>query len=133
MFRMPEKQTYSRTVLNCSRICFHLYANPCKLPLLSIKLKNPGFLYYFSICFVSFHLIFVQAVFFHVNLGFREKKKLWGNVFTTTAIRVYFASLTLMQITRFIWRISLETKMSPFITQMFAFLYTLFILTIKIL
>ena len=52
---MPEKQTYSRTVLNCSRICFHLYANPCKLPLLSIKQKNPGFLYYFSICFVSFY------------------------------------------------------------------------------
>ena len=74
MYRMPEKQTYSRTVLNCSRICFHLYANPCKLPLLSIKLKNPGFLYDFSICFVSFYIIFVKAWFFHVNLRFWKKK-----------------------------------------------------------
>ena len=42
----------------------------------------------------------MQAEFFHANLRFqKEKKKLRGNVvFTTMAIRVYFASLT-MQIT----------------------------------
>ena len=67
-----------------------------------------------------------------VNLHF-EKEKLRGNVvFTTTATRSNFALLTLICKFPFIWRISLETKMSPLISQMLVFVGTLFILTIKI-
>ena len=75
---------------------------------------------------------FVQAEFFHTNLRFRKGKKLGGNVvFTTTAIRIYFASLTLICKLLFILRISLETKMSNLNSQTLAFLGTLFILAIK--
>ena len=62
-----------------------------------------------------------------------KRKKRQGNVFTTTAICIYFASLTLICKLLFIHRISLETKMSIFNSQMLAFLGTLFILAIKIL
>ena len=62
--------------LNCARSCF----------VISMQITYPfayfpsnsnilTFFYYFSSCFVSFHIIFVQAVFFHVILGFQEKKK----------------------------------------------------------
>ena len=77
----------------------------------------------------------MQAEFFHANLRFqKEKKILRGNVvFTTMAIRVYFASLTLICKLLFIRRISLETKMAILNSQMIAFLGTLFILAITIL
>ena len=66
--------------------------------------------------------------------AFKRKKKLRGNVvFTTTAIRIYFTSLTLICKLLFIRRISLETKMLILNSQMLAFLGTLFILAIKIL
>ena len=70
----------------------------------------------------------MQVEFFHVNLrSQKEKKKLRGNVvFITTAIRIYFASLTLMQIT-------LHRADFGGDKNVLAFLSTLFILTIKIL
>ena len=57
--------------------------------------KKISWLFYaFSICFVSFYIIFVKVEFFHVNLR--------GNVvFTTSAIRIYFAPLTLILYTYF--------------------------------
>ena len=65
--------------------------------------------------------------------AFKRKKKLRGNVvFTTTAIRIYFASLTLICKLLFIHRILRETKMLILNSQMLAFLGTLFILAIKI-
>ena len=51
---------------------------------------------------------------------------------TTTAICINFASLTLTCKFPFIRQISLVTKMLPLISQMLAYLGTLFILTIKI-
>ena len=61
-------------------------------------------------------------------------QKLRGNVvFTTMAIRIYFASLTLICKLLFIGRISWVTKMLILNSQMLAFLGTLFILAIKIL
>ena len=74
MYRMPGKQTTAIwTALEV------LLLSVCKSPTLSLTFHQTQiswpFFYYFSICFVSFHIIFVQAVFFHVNLGFREKKK----------------------------------------------------------
>ena len=54
-------------------------------------------------------------------------------MFTTTVIHMYFVSLALVcKFLLIFLRISLETKMSPLISQMLAFLGTLFILTIKI-
>ena len=57
MYRMPEKQSGSRTVLNCARSCFYQYANHLPNHLLSVELKYPDFLNHFSICFVSFYII----------------------------------------------------------------------------
>ena len=54
-------------------------------------------------------------------------------MFTTTAICIYFASLTLICKLLFIRPISLETKMSILNSQMLAFFNTLFILAVKIL
>ena len=74
--------------------------------------------------------------FFHANLRFQgEKKKKKGNfVFTTMVIHMYFVSLALVcKFLLIFLQISLETKMSPLISQMLAFLGTLFILTIKIM
>ena len=54
-------------------------------------------------------------------------------MFTTTAICIYFASLTLICKLLFIRQISLETKISILNSQMLAFWGTPFILAIKIL
>jgi len=58
---------------------------------------------------------------------------LGGNiVFTTMAIHIYFASLSLIFKLPFFQWISLETKILPLMSQMLAFLGTLYILTAKI-
>ena len=61
------------------------------------------------------------------------RKNFENVVFTTTAICIYFASLTLICKLLFTRQISLETKISILNSQMLAFWGTLFILTIKIL
>ena len=89
--KQAESRTYGFELL--SKL-FCQNANHPPFRLLSIKLKYPGFFYAFSICFVSFYIIFVKVEFFHLNLR--------GNVvFTTTAIRIYFAPLTLILYTYF--------------------------------
>ena len=65
--------------------------------------------------------------------AFKRKKRRGNVVFTTTAICIYFASLTLICKLLFIRRIALETKMSILNSQMLAFLGTLFTLAVKIL
>ena len=133
MYRMPEKQSWSRMVLNCTRSCFFQYANHLPCHSFSIKLKYPDFFYHFSICFVSFYIILCKLSSFMRIYAFKRKKRRGNVVFTTTAICIYFASLTLICKLLFIRRISLETKMSILNSQMLAFLGTLFILAIKIL
>ena len=92
-----------------------------------------NFFDHFLICFVSFYIILCKLSSFMRIYPFKRKKR-WGNVlFTTMAICIYFASLTLICKLLFIHRISLETKMSILNSQMLAFLGTLFILAIKIL
>ena len=83
--------------------------------------------------FASFHFIlFCASWVLSCEFTLSKWKKLRGNVvFTTTAIRIYFASLTLICKLLFILRISLETKMSNLNSQTLAFLGTLFILAIK--
>ena len=115
MYRMPEKQTGHGMVSNCAWTCFcYQYANhlPCRL--LCIKLKYDFFT---TFRFVSFHfIIFVLAEFFYMPRRF-----------ISILLPLHLCKLP------FIWRISLETKMSPSISQMLVSLGTLFILTIKIL
>ena len=83
MYRMPEKQTGRAMVSNCARSCFW---SVCKSPTLSLTFHQTEIwlFYHFSICFLSFFLILfcVSWILLHA-----------------TAIHIYFASLTLMQIT----------------------------------
>ena len=91
------------------------------------------FFYHFSICFVSFYIILCKLSSFIQIYAFKRKKRRGNVVFTTTAICIYFASLTLTYKLLFIRRISLETKMSILNSQMLAFLGALFTLAFKIL
>ena len=110
----------------------------CKSPTQSLTFHRTEIscLFFTTFRFVSFHFIlfcanWVLSCKFTLSKG---KKKLRENVvFTKTAIRSYFASLTLICKLLFIRRISLETKMSVLNSQMIAFLGTLFILAITIL
>ena len=119
--------------MNCARRYFYQYANHLPNHLLSIELKYPDFFYHFSICFVSFYIILCKLSSFMRIYAFKRKKRGGNVVFTTTAICIYFASLTLICKLLFIRRIALETKMSILNSQMLAFLGTLFTLAIKIL
>ena len=74
MYTMPEKQSGSRMVLNCTRSCFYQYANHLPNHLLSIKLKYPDFFYHFSICFVSFYIILCKLSSFMRIYAFKRKK-----------------------------------------------------------
>ena len=134
MYRMPENNQEVKRFWAALEVFFFQYANHLPDHLLPIELKYPDFFYHFSICFVSFYIILCKLSSFMRIYAFKKKKKLRGNVvFTTMAIRVYFASLTLICKLLFIRRISLETKMAILNSQMIAFLGTLFILAITIL
>ena len=74
MYRMPEKQSGSRTVLNYARSCFYQYANHLPNHLLSIELKYPDFFYHLSICFVSFYIILRKLSSFMRIYAFKRKK-----------------------------------------------------------
>ena len=76
MYRMPEKQSWSRMVLNCTRSCFCQYANHLPCHSFSIKLKYPDFFYHFSICFVSFYIILCKLSSFMRIYAFKRKKNL---------------------------------------------------------
>ena len=82
MYRMPEKQMECGMVSKCARSCF---LSVCKSSTLSLTFHQAEIwpFYHFSICFLSFYISFVLAEFF----------------FCATAIDIYFASHTLMQIT----------------------------------
>ena len=90
---------------------------------------------FITIFLVSFNLqscCLMQSAVCSLQMSYTGKLR--GNVvFTTTAICIYFASLTLICKLLFIRRISLETKISILNSQMLAFWGTLFILAIKIL
>ena len=89
MYRIPGKHTGHRTVLNCTQSCFYQYANHLPFLFLSIKLKYPGFFYHFSICFVSFYIVY-----YFCESWILSCEELRGNVFTTTAIHICCASVT---------------------------------------
>jgi len=131
MYRVPEKQTGSRMVSNGAQSCFYQYANRLPFRLLSIKLKYLSFFTTFRFA-VSFYITFVKAEFFHENLRFQKEKTLRKRcVYSDGDTCLFRFTYTYIEFP-FIWQISLDTKMSPLISQMLAFLGTLFILTIKI-
>ena len=134
MYRMPEKQSGSQKVLNCAldvvfismQITYPITYFPSNWNILT---------FFTTFRFASFHFIlFCASWVLSCEFTLSKGKKLRGNVvFTTTAIRIYFASLTLICKLLFIRWILLETKMLILNSQMFAFLGTLYILAIKIL
>ena len=133
MYRIPGQQFRKS---NAFELRYKLFLSVCKSPTQSLifhELKYPDFFYHFSICFVSFYIILCKLSSFMQIYAFKRKKRRGNVVFTTTAICIYFASLTLICKLLFIRRIALETKMSILNSQMLAFLGTLFTLAIKIL
>ena len=119
--------------MNCARNCFYQYAHHLPNHLLSIELKYPDYIFT-TFRFASFHFIILCKLSSFMRIyAFKRKKRRGNVVFTTTAICIYFASLTLICKLLFIHQISLKTKMSILNSQMLTFLATLFILAIKIL
>ena len=114
-----------------------LFLSVCKSPTQSLTFHRIEiswlFFYHFSILFVSFYIILCKLSSFMRIYAFKRKKLRGNVVFTTTAICIYFASLTLICKLLFIRQILLETKISILNSQMLAFWGTLFILAIKIL
>ena len=134
MYRIPEKQFRKPNGLE---LRYTLFLSVCKSPTQSLTFHRIeiSWLFFTTFRFDSFHFIlFCASWALSCEFTLSKGKKLRGNVvFTTTAICIYFASLTLICKLLFIRRISLETKMSILNSQMLAFLGTLFILAIKIL
>ena len=127
MYRMPEKQSGSRTVLNCAKSCFYQYTNHLPNHLLSVELKYPDFfLPLFDLPrFILYY--FVQAEFFHANLPLQKEKNfeetlcLEPRQFVSISLHLHLYICKLL----FIRWISLETKMSSLNSLMLAFLGSL--------
>ena len=101
------------------KLCLKMFWSVCKSPILSVKLKYPGTFTTFQ--FASFH--FIQFLWKHNSFmwtyAFRRKKseetlhlQPWR---ISLHLHFYICKLP------FIQQISLETKMSPLISQMLAY------------
>ena len=134
MYRMPENNQEVKRFWAALEVFF--FSMQITYPITYFPSNWNILTFFTTFRFVSFHFILFCASWV-LSCEFtlsKRKKKLRGNVvFTTTPIRVYFASLTLICKLLFIRRISLETKMAILNSQMIAFLGTLFILAITIL
>ena len=133
MNRIPEKQFRKPNGLE---LRYTLFLSVCKSPTQSLTFHRTeiSWLFFTTFRFDSFHFIlFCASWALSCKFTLSKGKKLRGNVFTTTAICIYFTSVTLMCKLLFICRISLETKISILNFQMLAFWGTPFILAIKIL
>lgn len=113
-------------------VVISIYANYLPFCLLSIKLKYLGFFSDFSICFVSFY-IFKSLIFSDEFMLSKGKNMEEMCVYTTTAIHnnyVYLAiSLHFFTPT---CKFPFIQQISPLISQMLAFLGTLFIIILTI-
>ena len=120
MYRIPEKQFRKS---NGFELCQKLFLSVCKSPTQSLTFHRTEIsFYHFSICFVSFYIILCKLSSFMRIYAFKRKKLRGNVVFTTTALCIYFASLTLICKLLLIRRISLEAKISILNSQMLAFL-----------
>ena len=117
MCRMPEKQTWRWTVLNCGWSCFHQvsYANHLSFP---SNWNIPLFLWLFDLLDVLLYY-FCESIILSCQFKLSKEKIRRNVAFSTTAIHIYFASLTLI-CKLLIWQIWLETKIWPF-SLFFAF------------
>ena len=74
MYRMPEKQSGSRTVLNCARSCFQSMQITYPITYFPLNWNILTFLYHFSIWFVSFYIILCKLSSFMRIYAFKRKK-----------------------------------------------------------
>ena len=134
-----KKQTGSQTVLdNCAQSCFYQYMQ-ITYPFADFP-SNWNILAFFPTHrFALCHFIFLKAEFFHMNLCFQKEKTLRKCVFIQPRryITIMFISLSLHFFIPtckfpFIQRILLEAIVLPLISQMLAFLGSLFIIILTI-
>ena len=133
MYRMPENNQEVERFWTAPEVVFFIMQ--ITKPITYFPLNWNILTFFTTFRFASFHFIlFCASWVLSCKFMLSKGKKLRGNtVFTTTAIHIYFASLTLICKLPFIRRISLETKMSILNSQIIALLGTLFILAITIL
>ena len=114
MYRVPQKQTWRWTVLNCGRSCFHQvsYANHLSF---SSNWNILHLLWLFDLLRVLLYY-FCNSIILSCQFTLSKEKKLRRNIaFSTTAICIYSASSTYTYL-----QIRLETKIWPF-SDFFAF------------
>ena len=133
MYRMPENNQEVELFWTALKVVF--FSMQITYPITYFPSNWNILTFFTTFRFASFHFIlFCASWALSCEFTLSKGKKLRGNVvFTTTAICIYFASLTLICKLLFICRISLETKMLILNSQMIAFLGTLFILATTIL
>ena len=133
MYRMPENNQEVKRFWAALEVFF--FSMQITYPITYFPSNWNILTFFTTFRFVSFHFIlFCASWVLSCEFTLSKGKKHRGNVvFTTTAICIYFASLTLICKLLFIRRISLETKISILNSQMLAFWGTPFILAIKIL
>ena len=93
MYRVPQKQTWRWTVLNCGRSCFHQvsYANHLSF---SSNWNILHLLWLFDLLHILLHY-FCDSIILSCQLTLSKEKKLRRNVaFSTTAICIHSASST---------------------------------------
>ena len=127
---MPEKQIWSQAVSNCAQSCFHLYANYQSFPsnwIILAFLQLCNLLCFILYCFCESVILSCE---FMLSKGknFEETLRLQPWRYITILLHLHSYEIKLP----FFWQILLEIKILPLISQMLAFLGTLFILTIRI-
>ena len=122
MYRMPENNQEVKQFWTALEVVF--FSMQITYPITYFPSNWNILTLFTTFQFVSFHFIlFCASWVLSYEFMLSKVKKLRGNVvFTTTAICIYFASLTLICKLLFIRWISLETKMSMLNSQMFALL-----------
>ena len=121
MYRVPQKQTWRWTVLNCGRSCFHQvsYAN-------HLSFSSNWNILHLPWLFDLFHILlyyFCDSIILSCQFTLSKEKKLRRNVaFSTTAICIHSASSTYkLLLIRQIW---LETKIWPFSDFLLSFSFS---------
>ena len=74
MYRMPEKQPGSRTVLNCARSCFYSMQITYPITYFPLNWNILTFFYHFSISFVPFYDILCKLSSFMRIYAFKRTK-----------------------------------------------------------
>ena len=139
MYRVPQKQTWRWTVLNCGRSCFHQVSYPNHL-----SFSSNWNILHLSWRFDLLHILlyyFCDSIILSCQFTLSKEKKLRRNVaFSTTAICIFcfehlHLSANYCSFGKFDWRQKYGlSQIFCFlsVSHMLAFWGTLLILTIKI-